>query len=70
MTKKVSKKSTTAKSKDGFKVTERRNGRFTVKKRGGKLVSGEAKVKVLLERGLIKKMKPKAKAEEAAAPEA
>ena len=48
------------------KVVKKRNGKFTVKKRGGGIVNAEAKVKVLQEKGLIKKMNPKKKAEEAA----
>ena len=47
-----------------IKVVKKRNGRFIVRKRGGDIVNGEAKTKVLLEKGLVKKMKSKPKAAE------
>ena len=46
-----------------YKAVKRRNGRFQVEKRGGGLVNGPEKTKVLQELGLVKKLTPKAKAE-------
>lgn len=45
------------------KVTKKRNGRFMVRKRGGGLVNGADKVAFLQEKGLLKKLNPKKKAE-------
>ncbi len=45
------------------KVTKKRNGRFMVRKRGGGLLHGADKVKVLEEKGVVKKLKAKAKPE-------
>ena len=50
----------------GFRVIKKRNGRFAVMNRGGGYVRGEDKVKVLLERKLIKLAPPKAPAEASA----
>lgn len=47
----------------GLKAVKRRNGRYAVRKRGGGLVNGADKVAFLQEAGLVKKLKPKAKAE-------
>ena len=44
-----------------YKVVKRRNGRHVVRMRGGKLVNGPEKTKILIEAGLVKKLKPKAK---------
>lgn len=55
---------------DAYKVQKKRNGRYTVTKRGGGLVNGMDKVKVLLDKKLIKTGLPKAPeppAEEASA---
>ncbi len=51
-----------------FKIKQRGNGRFVVTKRGGGVVNGEEKVKILVDAGKLKKLKAKAKpaAEEAA----
>lgn len=43
------------------KALKKRNGKFVVRARGGKLVHGEEKTKFLQEAGLVKKLKPKAK---------
>jgi hypothetical protein len=47
------------------KVVKKRNGRFMVRKRGGGLLKAADKVKALEEAGVVKKLKPKAKAEAA-----
>lgn len=44
----------------GLQVKKKRNGRFYVKKRGGGVVNGEEKVKVLVDAGVIKALKKKA----------
>lgn len=44
-------------------VSKRRNGRFAVRKRGGGFVNGEAKLKFLVEAGLVKVPTPKKKEE-------
>ena len=44
-----------------IRALKKRNGRFIVRERGGKLVHGVEKTKFLLDQGLIKKLKPKAK---------
>ena len=49
------------------KVIKKRNGRYSVKKRGGGLLKADEKVKVLQDKGLLKKMTPKKKTEEAPA---
>lgn len=46
-----------------IKVVKKRNGRFIVRKRGGAIVNGVEKTTVLLEKGLVKKLKAKPKAE-------
>ena len=46
-----------------IKVVKKRNGRFIVRKRGGAIVNGVEKTTVLLEKGLVKKLKSKPKAE-------
>lgn len=51
-----------------FKIKQRGNGRFVVTKRGGGVINGEEKVKILQEAGKIKKLKAKAKPEGEAAP--
>ncbi len=50
-----------------YKISQRRNGKFMVTKRGGKIIHGEEKVKILQDAGKLKKLKPKKK-DEAAAP--
>jgi hypothetical protein len=55
-----------AKKKEDTKIVKRRDGRYAVLE-NGKYVNGEAKVKVLVEKGLIKAAV--AKAEEPAAEE-
>lgn len=49
------------------KVVKKKNGRYSVEKRGGGMINGPEKTKILQDAGLIKKMKPKAKAEAAPA---
>ena len=49
------------------KVGKKRNGKFTVSKRGGGLVNGPDKVKILQEKGLLKKLTAKKKDEPAPA---
>ena len=44
-----------------YKIEKRRNGRFVVKKRGGGLLHGEEKTKVLQAAGKVKVLTPKAK---------
>lgn len=46
-----------------YKIVKKKNGRFAVRKRGGGLVNGADKLKVLQDAGKVKKLKPKAKAE-------
>ncbi|MCX6130485.1 MAG: hypothetical protein NTX25_15660 [Proteobacteria bacterium] len=61
---KSSKASKSAKGpKKGYRVIKKRSGRFAIMK-GGKYVNGADKVAILLQEGLIKAMKPKAKAAE------
>lgn len=50
------------------KIEKRKDGRFTVRKRGGALINGPEKAKILQDAGVVRKMKPKAKAEAAAEP--
>jgi hypothetical protein len=53
-------------------VVKRRNGRFSVRKRGGGLINGAEKTKFLQESGKVKvlkaKAKPAAEAKDEAAP--
>ena len=49
------------KKKTEFVAVKRKDGRFSVRKRGGGMVNKEEKVKFLAEKNLIKTMKPKAK---------
>lgn len=56
------------KKQPAMKAVKKRNGKFMVRKRGGGLVKGADKAKFLVEAGLVKKLKPKAKAEGDAAP--
>ncbi len=44
-----------------FKIKQRGNGRFVVTKRGGGVINGAEKVKILQDAGKLKKMKAKAK---------
>lgn len=54
-------------AKKELKITKRRDGRYSVRGADGKMVNGADKVKVLLDKGLIKTGLPKeAPAEEAA----
>lgn len=54
------------KNKD-VRIKKKRNGRYLVRNAGGKVVNGMDKVKILLDKGLIKTGLPKeAPAEEAA----
>ena len=54
-------------AKKEFKITKRRDGRYSVRAADGKMLNGADKVKVLLDKGLIKTGLPKeAPAEEAA----
>lgn len=49
------------KKANDLKALKKRNGRFIVRQRGGKLIHGEEKTKFLQDAGLVKKLKPKAK---------
>ncbi len=51
-----------------FTIETKRNGRFMVRKRGGKLVNGADKVAFLQEKGKLKKLTPKKKVEAEPAP--
>jgi ribosomal protein L27 len=44
-------------------AVKRRDGRYVVRQRGGKLLHGEEKTKFLQEQGLVKVLKSKPKAE-------
>lgn len=48
--------------KKGYRIVKKRSGRYTVYKKGRKLVNGDAKVAILVAEGLIKVLKPKAQA--------
>ncbi len=37
-----------------YEIKKKRSGRFFVKKRGGGVISGDEKTKILLDKGLIK----------------
>lgn len=50
--------------KKGYRLVKKKSGRYAVVKQG-KIVNGADKVAILEAEGLIKKMKPKAKAEAA-----
>ncbi len=57
-------KKTASKQKNSaspYKVSKKRSGRFAVLGPKGKYVNGADKVKILVEKGLVKVMKPKAK---------
>lgn len=49
------------------KIVKKRNGRFMVRKRGGGLINGVEKTQALLSAGVVKKLTPKKKDEEAQA---
>lgn len=55
------------KKASSYKISKKRSGRFVVEKRGGGVINGEAKVKILQDAGKLKKLKPKAKEEAAPA---
>jgi hypothetical protein len=44
-----------------YRIEKKQNGRYQVRLKGGQFVRGEEKTKVLLEKGLIKALKAKAK---------
>ncbi len=50
-----------------FSIEKKRNGRFWVRARGGKIINGLKKTEILLSKGLIKTGLPKKKDEEAPA---
>ena len=50
-------------AKKEYKIVKKRSGKYSVVKKGGKIVNGEEKVKILQSEGLIKKMNPKKQAE-------
>lgn len=55
-------------AKTEYKIEKKRNGRYSVRKKGSsKTINGDEKVKILLEKGLIKTglAKPKEEAAEA-----
>lgn len=47
-----------------YKIEKRGDGRFSIRKRGGGTINGAEKQKILLEAGVIKAPKAKAKVEE------
>jgi hypothetical protein len=47
-----------------IKALKKRNGKFVVRARGGKLLHGAEKTKFLQDQGLVKKLKSKPKAVE------
>jgi predicted RNA-binding protein len=57
---------TAKKVKDGYKLVQKRNGRWSVQVTTGKFINGEEKVKILVAKGLVKVLKKK----EGAAPAA
>ncbi len=52
------------KKANDIKALKKRNGKFVVRARGGKLIHGADKTKFLQEKGLVKKLKSKPKAVE------
>lgn len=42
-----------------YRVLEKRSGRYAVKNRKGRLVSGDAKTEILLAEGLVKRSEPR-----------
>ena len=44
------------------KIVKKKNGRYSVQKRGGGLINGAEKLKILQDAGVVKKLKAKAKA--------
>lgn len=48
------------KKASNVRVAKKRNGRYLVKKRGGGLLNGEAKVQALVEAGVLKPQVKKA----------
>ncbi len=59
-----------AAAKSEYRFSEKRNGKFIVRKKGGKMVNGEEKTKALIQAGKVKKLKAKAKPAADAAAEA
>ena len=57
------------KSKD-YSLVSKRNGRWAVRKKGGKLLSGEEKFKILIAEGKMKEQKKKEEAPAAETPAA
>lgn len=57
---------TPKKTKEVFKVIKKRSGRWSVKGANGKFINGADKVKILVDKGLVKTMKKKAAPEAAA----
>jgi hypothetical protein len=55
------------KKANDIKALKKRNGKFVVRARGGKLLHGADKTKFLQDQGLVKKLKSKPKAAEAPA---
>ena len=58
------------KTKEAFKLVQKRNGRWSVKAANGKYVNGEEKVKILASKGVIKVLKKKEGTPAAEAPAA
>ena len=50
-----------------YQVQKKRSGKFFVRKRGGGVINGEEKIKILVDKGLIKNSLPKPAEPEAAA---
>ena len=54
---------------EAYRIKKKRNGRYMVTLKGGKRINGDDKLRVLVEKGLIKAAAPKPKLEEVPAEE-
>ncbi len=70
MAKKAPNASKAKKTTDPFTIVKKRSGRYAVLQENGKYLNGAEKVKVLVDKGLIKQNKPKAAPATAEAPAA
>ena len=53
--------------KEEYKIVKKRSGKYMIFTKGGKTINADEKVKILQDKGLIKKLTPKKKEEEPAA---